>query len=117
MVSICVPVYNGSQFIEECINNILKQTFRDFELLIADDCSTDNTLQIINKYKNNKRVTVIINTMNIGWVKNCNLLISKTNYDYYCIIPCDDIIPKNYIEKLYNKIIEVPSISNCYPYI
>ena len=116
MISICIPVYNGSQFIEECIDSILKQTFTDFELLISNDCSIDNTLEIIKKYTD-KRIKIFSNDTNVGWVKNCNILLSKTKGFYYCIIPCDDLIPENYIESLYNKIIKDDTIINCYPYI
>jgi glycosyltransferase involved in cell wall biosynthesis len=117
MISICVPVYNGKEFVEECINSILKQTYKNFELIISNDSSTDNTLEIIQKYLDDDRVKIISNSKNIGWVKNCNLLISKTKYDYYCIIPHDDYIPENYIELLYQEIIKDNDISNCYPYI
>ncbi len=117
MISICVPVYNGKDYIEECIDNILKQTFTNFELIISDDCSTDNTINIIEKYLSDSRVTIIKNDNNLGWVKNCNLLISKSKFDYYCIIPHDDIIPDIYIETLYNIIITDNEICNCYPFI
>jgi glycosyltransferase involved in cell wall biosynthesis len=116
MISICVPVYNGADFIDECILSILNQTFNNFELLISDDASTDNTLDILSKY-NDSRIRIIKNNNNNGWVKNCNILISESKYDFYCIIPCDDIVPHDYIEKLYNEIINDSSISNSYPKI
>ena len=115
MISICVPVYNGAKFIENCIKNILNQSFIEFELLISDDASDDNTLEIIDKFKKDNRLKIFKNTVNLGWVKNCNLLISKTSFELYCIIPCDDLIPPDYIEKLYNEIKLDDTITNCYP--
>lgn len=50
-ISVCVPVYNASDFIKECIDSILAQSFEDFELLLVDDGSTDNTWDIIKSYK------------------------------------------------------------------
>ena len=117
MISICVPVYNGAVFIEKCINSILNQTFTDFELLISDDGSTDNGLQLLEQFKHDHRMTIFSNPENVGWVKNCNLLISKTRYPYYCIIPCDDYIPTHYIETLYHEMMKDETIINCYPHI
>ena len=116
MISICVPVYNGSLYLEECINSILHQSFKNFELIVCDDCSSDNSLEILYKY-NDDRIVIYSNKINIGWVKNCNFLISKTNYQYFCIIPCDDYIPSNYLEKLYLTMIKDESMVNCYPHI
>lgn len=116
MISICVPVYNGGIFLEKCINSILNQTFTEFELLISDDCSTDNSLELLTNFKDD-RITIISNPRNMGWVKNCNFLISKTQYPYYCIIPCDDYISDRYIETLYREIIKDEKIINCYPHI
>lgn len=117
MISVCVPLYNGSDYVEECIKSILNQTFQNFELIISDDCSTDNSLEVLEKYKQDGRITIFSNSENMGWVKNCNLLISKTNFDYFCIIPCDDFIPINYLEVLYNSILNENGVVNCYPYI
>ena len=116
MISICVPVYNSSEFLEKCITSILNQSYKNFELIIQDDASTDNSFEIINTYKD-PRIKIMKNEKNIGWVNNCNSLISQTIYDYYCIICSDDYIPINYIEELYNTIIKDELIINCYPYI
>jgi glycosyltransferase involved in cell wall biosynthesis len=116
-ISICVPVYNCENYIDECLTSILNQTFTNFELLISDDCSTDNTLNILNSYLYDPRVRILKNKKNIGWVKNCNILIKESKHEYYCIIPSDDFIPVNYIEKLYEIIQTDSCISNCFPYI
>ncbi len=58
-VSIIVPIYNAENTIERCINSILIQSYKNFELILIDDGSKDNSLKVINKYKNNKNVKII----------------------------------------------------------
>jgi len=117
MISICVPVYNGERFLEKCIQSILDQTFTDFELLIADDCSTDNSLQLLQSFISDNRVVLLSNPVNIGWVKNCNRLISMSRFQYFCIIPCDDYVPTHYISNLFQEMQKDADITNCFPYI
>lgn len=66
-VSIIIPTYNSEKFLERAVNSVLNQTFRDWELIIVDDCSTDNTLQIIKKWeKNDKRIHSVFLKKNSG---------------------------------------------------
>nr|WP_306475236.1 glycosyltransferase [Bacillus cereus] len=59
-VSVIVPIYNAGRMLEKCISSILNQTFNDFELILVNDGSTDNSLEICNIYKKkDKRITVI----------------------------------------------------------
>lgn len=50
-VSVIVPVYNGKKYINKCVNSILRQTFKDIEIILVDDGSTDNTLDILREYE------------------------------------------------------------------
>ena len=58
-VTVYMPNYNYGKYIDDAIKSVLTQTFNDWELLIIDDESTDNSLQIINKYKNHKKIRII----------------------------------------------------------
>lgn len=58
LISIIVPMYNAAQFIKKCITSILNQTYKNFELLIINDGSTDNSLEICNKFKD-QRIKII----------------------------------------------------------
>lgn len=73
-ISICMPVYNRAQFIKECIDHILQQTFKDFELLIVDDGSSDETCKIIMSY-DDPRIRLIQNKHD--YIGSCNLLFEE----------------------------------------
>ena len=66
IISVVLPVYNEEKFIGECIESILNQTYRDFELIIINDASTDRSSEIINSY-NDQRISVIDNLNNSGF--------------------------------------------------
>jgi len=89
-ISVLLPVYNGANYIEACINSILSQSFSDFELLIIDDCSTDGTLEIINNF-NDSRIRVIRKQNRSGYVDSLNLALGMAKGKYIARIDADDI--------------------------
>ena len=107
MISIITTVYNIENYIIECLESILNQTFNDFELIIINDCSTDNSLNIINSYaKKDKRIRIINNEKNMGCGMGRYIGISEAKGDYIAFIDGDDYVDKTYLEKLYNTSIE-----------
>ena len=66
LVSIITPVYNTEKYIGETIECVLSQTYTNWELIIVDDCSTDNTKHVIDKYLYDKRIKYLYNTKNLG---------------------------------------------------
>lgn len=100
-VTVLMPVYNGEKYIREAIDSILNQTFSNFELLIINDGSTDNSVKIIKTYKD-KRINLVHNSKNMGIVftRNRGLLESKT--EYIALLDCDDIAQPARLEKQYN---------------
>ncbi len=73
LVSIVMPAYNAEKYIAESVNSILAQTYKNFELLIADDCSTDRTREILSAF-NDSRISFHPNETNQGYLKTCNKL-------------------------------------------
>ncbi|MES2568258.1 MAG: glycosyltransferase [Bacteroidota bacterium] len=90
-ISVCIPVFNGEKYIEEAINSVLNQTFKDFELIIVDNKSTDSTVSIIKKYTD-QRITLIQNDSNIGLIPNWNKSMEHAKGEYIKILPADDYI-------------------------
>ena len=65
-VSICIPVYNADNYLIQCLESIVNQTFSDFEIICINDGSTDNSKEILENYKNNYNFIKVINQKNMG---------------------------------------------------
>lgn len=100
-VSIGMPVYNGEKFIREAIDSLLKQKFADFELIISDNASTDNTYKICLEYaERDARVKYIRQVENKGALANFNFVLEKAYGDYFMWAAADDIWSENWLEAL-----------------
>ena len=98
-----MPAYNAEKYIGEAIESILNQTFKDFEFIIVDDCSTDKTWEIIQKYdKIDNRIVALRNGKNLGIPANRNKLVSVAKGKYIAWQDSDDISLPYRIEKQYN---------------
>jgi len=112
LVSVIIPVYNGEKYIGEAIDSILNQTFRDFELLIINDCSTDKTVSVINKYRD-KRIKLINNDKNLGLAGARNVGIDNAKGKYIAWLDSDDISLNTRLEKQINLLENNPSFGLC----
>jgi glycosyltransferase involved in cell wall biosynthesis len=98
-ISIILPVFNGAFFLKECINSLLSQTFIDFELLIINDGSTDDTEKIISSYTD-PRIRYIKNEKNSGLIYSLNLGINMAKGVYLARMDADDIaLPERLLEQ------------------
>lgn len=89
-VTVIMPVYNGEAYLAEAIKSVLNQTFQDFELLLINDGSTDNSLKIIQNF-NDSRLRVVSNESNWGLVRTRNRGLSEAKGQYLAMLDCDDI--------------------------
>lgn len=97
-VSIVMSSYNHERFIEKCIESVIHQTFQDWEFIIFDDCSTDNTYQIAKKYEN-KKIKVYKSPYNRGMVQNNNEAIKLSKGQYVSHLNSDDFWDSAKLEK------------------
>ncbi|GAI32307.1 unnamed protein product, partial [marine sediment metagenome] len=81
LVTVLMPVYNGEKYLEQAINSILNQTFKDFEFLIIDDGSTDNSVEIIKSF-NDSRIKLFLNNKNLKLIATLNRGIKLANGKY-----------------------------------
>ncbi|NJW53653.1 glycosyltransferase family 2 protein [Salinimicrobium oceani] len=115
-VSVIIPNYNHSYFLEQRIESILHQTFQDFELILLDDCSTDNSREILSKYATHPKVSqVVLNEKNSGstfaqWDKG----ISLATGDFIWIAESDDSCELNFLEKLVDVHLKHPEVALVY---
>ena len=90
-ISVIMSVYNDQDNISNSIKSILGQTYKDFEFLIVDDCSTDNTYEEIKKFTTDPRIKLYKNSKNIGLTKSLNFLIEKSSGKYIFRQDSDDV--------------------------
>lgn len=93
-----MPVYNAERYIVDAIASILNQTYRDFELLLLDDCSTDNSAKIAKSFLGDSRVRMFYNEQNCGIAESRNRLLSESRGKYIALMDDDDIAPENRLE-------------------
>ena len=104
-ISILMPAYNASLYVELSINAILNQSHENFELLVCDDCSTDNTFEII-KSISDTRVKVFQNNENKGYLQTCNELAELAQGQYITFQDADDLANKNRLSLLLSSLKE-----------
>lgn len=98
LVSICIPTYNSGEFIKRTLDSVLNQTYKNIEVIIVDDCSKDNTKEIIEEY-NDERIKLVLNEQNCGLSKNWNNTLKKASGKYIKLLCADDLIYENCIEE------------------
>ena len=102
-VSVLMPVYNAAKFLDESIQSVLNQTFTDFEFLILDDASTDNSLAVIKKYQQqDNRIRVFQNKKNQGISKSTNFLMQKAKTEFAALLDSDDACLPERLKIQYN---------------
>lgn len=101
LISICIPTYNSEKYIEECINSVLIQTYENIEIIISDNNSEDDTIEIIKKMKLNN-LKLHKNKINLGMVENFNIVSKLATGKYIKFLSSDDKLNKNSLEKSIN---------------
>ena len=99
LVSVILPVYNAQKYLEEAIESIINQTYTNFEFIIIDDGSGDNSLNIINKYQKQDSRILVITRENKGLVYTLNEGINQAKGKYIARMDADDISLSNRFEK------------------
>lgn len=107
MVSIIIPVYNVEKYIQRCLESLVNQTFDDYELIIVNDGSPDNSEKIIKKYeKKYKNIIRYYKKENGGLSDARNYGLSKAKGEYVIFVDSDDYVENTFVKKLYDKAIE-----------
>ena len=106
LISVLIPAYNHENYIEECINSIMNQTYEKIEVIIVNDGSTDNTANIINQMKTacEERFEnfITVSRDNEGIASTCHELLSLAKGDYVFVIASDDVLKENALECLHH---------------
>lgn len=117
-ISVITPAYNAEKYISETIESILHQTFKDFEYIIIDDCSTDKTWKIIQSYaQKDDRIVAVKNKNNLGIAGNRNKGVSLSGGKYVVWQDADDISLPQRLEKQYDFMESNPEVGICGAYL
>ncbi len=96
-VSVIIPIYNSENFLTNCIESILNQTYKCLEIILLDDGSQDNSLEICKQYKNKDDRIVLVSKKNSGVSNTRNVGLDKATGEYIMFVDSDDYIAENYI--------------------
>ena len=112
LVTVIVPNYNHARYLEQRLDSVFGQTYQNFEVIILDDCSTDNSLEVISRYKNNPHLSqIVVNDTNSGsvfrqWDKGINLAKGELIW----IAESDDYCELNMLEELVGAYLAKPNV-------
>lgn len=110
LTSICVPAYNSGRFIGATLESILAQTHSDFEVIVTDDRSTDDTVSVVKRFTD-PRIRLIENEVNLGMGQNWNKALSCANGKYVKLMGADDLIYPECIQRQV-EVLENPAHAN-----
>ena len=109
LVSVVVASYNHAEFIEQRMESLIGQTYQNIEILVIDDRSTDNSVEILTKYKSHPKVNLIVRESNGGWVTVSNQGIEMSSGEFVLFANCDDACDLNMIQRLVDAMERYPS--------
>ncbi len=114
-VSIGLPVYNGENYLREALDSILSQSFKDFELIISNNASTDGTADICKAYAaKDRRIRYFRNQTNLGAAKNFNRVFELSTGEYFKWAAHDDILTPDFLLKCVQRLDHDPAVILCY---
>lgn len=113
LISVGIPVFNGENYIRECVGSVLRQTEDNFELVIVDNCSTDRTLEVLAGY-NDGRIRIIRNELNLGATRNFNRCAESAYGKYFVLLPHDDMLMPTMLETFSSALEADPEIGLAY---
>ncbi|MBQ7792832.1 MAG: glycosyltransferase family 2 protein, partial [Clostridia bacterium] len=117
LISIIIPVYNAAHYFERCIKSVLEQTYKNLEIILIDDGSTDGSEKLCDQYKEIDDRIKVVHKKNGGQSSARNLGLTMITGDYVGFVDSDDYIEKDMYEYLYNNMVKYHAdISICHFY-
>jgi len=100
LVSVCIPVYNGEEHIAETIESVINQSYTNLEIIVLDNCSKDNTSEVISKYASlDERVHLFSNAITVDMGENWNLCIEHATGQYVMLLSADDLLMGEFVSR------------------
>jgi glycosyltransferase involved in cell wall biosynthesis len=115
-VSICCPCYNSEKYIKETVASFVNQSFEDIEIVISDDCSTDNTYNVISSNFNDNRIRLFKQKQNLGPSLNSEFVVNQSTTEYLSMCAGDDVMHIDRVKKCYEFMQQNPSCDMVYTF-
>ena len=106
MISVIIPIYNSEKYLSKCISSVLEQTYKDLELILVDDGSTDNSLNICNDFAERDSRIVVVHQKNAGVSAARNNGLKNAKGDFITFVDSDDYVENDWLELLFKAITE-----------
>ncbi len=106
-VTILVPNFNRAAFLPECLRSIQSQTFEDWQVVVGDDCSTDDSIEVVRRLAD-PRIRIVRRERNVGWAVNSNLLLAEATGDYVAFLHSDDWWEPTFLSRLVELLDHMP---------
>lgn len=110
-VSVVIPTYNSALYLDEAIQSVLDQTYKNYEIIIMDNASTDDTTELVKKYLSDKRIVYIKNETNIGLAGNWNACLTHARGEYIKYLCSDDKFHPELLEKFVAIMEKYPNVA------
>jgi len=117
VVSICCPCYNSEKFIKKTVESFVNQSAMNIEIIISDDCSDDNTYNIIKSEFNDNRIKLFKQSKNLGPSLNSQFVADKSNSNYLCMCAGDDLMHPERVKKCYEFMEKNPDCTMVYTFV
>lgn len=114
LISLIIPMHNAEEFIAECLDSVVKQTYANIEVIIIDDCSTDTSAEIVKRYIKNHNAIKYYKVENKNAAKTRRDGIERSKADLICFVDADDILESVYVQYLFDTMVQTGTdISAC----
>jgi Glycosyl transferase family 2 len=97
LITVCIPAYHPAAYIEGCVRSLRDQTLTDWRCVISNDGGFDR--EVLKQFENDPAFEVIHHDQRMGWVENTNFLIRRVGSEFFCILPQDDELAPEYLER------------------
>lgn len=114
-ITVYIPTYNHGKYLKKAVDSVLSQTYQDFELIIIDDASTDNTSEILKHYQSHPKIKILRNKRNLGFIRSAHKAIRMAKGQYILRLDADDFLDENTLLVLSNILDHHPEIDLVYP--
>jgi len=113
-VTVIIPAYNYGRYLRQAVQSVLSQRFADYKVIVVNDCSTDNTAEVLEEFNNHPKIKIITHQENQGFIRSCHQAIEASGSEYVLRLDADDYLDENALLVLSNVLDGEPELGLVY---